>query len=52
MMTDNDLVGCVVGIIDEFHDGTISLSIAARDIRKAVSKFNEQPSEQCTEEPA
>jgi hypothetical protein len=52
MITDNDLVNAVAGIVAEFHDGKIGLSIAARDIRKAVALFNEQPTEECTEERA
>jgi len=52
MITDNDLVNAIAGIVAEFHDGDIGLSIAARDIRKAVALFNEQPTEECTEERA
>lgn len=52
MITDNDLVNAIAGIVAEFHSGKIGLSIAARDMRKAVALFNEQSTEECTEERA
>lgn len=52
MITDNDLMAAICGIVDEFNDGKISLSIAARDVRKAVFLFNSQETEIVNEEPA
>jgi hypothetical protein len=49
MITDNELFAAISSAIQEVECGEISVSIAVRDIRKAVREFDAQPTEQLPE---
>ncbi len=45
MITDNELFAAIAGAVSEVENGHICISIAVRDIRRAVAFFNEQETE-------
>jgi hypothetical protein len=51
MISDNDLFSAIAAAVREVQTGEISVSIAIRDIRKAVREFDSQPTEHVQERP-